>query len=865
MDQRLEQFQKEMQDQLQQKMNEQLENIQQKMMDKMMESQGNMMTKLTQLLTGGVDKGKSSVLNVEEGDSEGPVYPPGFTPQQVKVYPHKSSVTIKPQQFQAGTTTPMNLQAGSENATRNGKIDVGESSRRSASKKKENEVNNASYSKMITVNQPRNVAVDKQGADTRQNKEKSQFTPIPMSYKELYQRLFNAHVVSPFYLEPLQPPYPKWYNANAQCDYQAGIVGHSIEHCMAFKKLVERLIGLSVVKLDDSPKTENPLPDHNGVNMIGGSMGRRIKEDVAEVKIPLRWVWRKMVERRLFVLDSERSFEGVENYCEFHHGEGHEIQECTEFRALVQGMMDYKEMEFYEEVKEEGSICTSESTKVPRVVQPVVIISRPKNNEVRMPVTPRIIIKKPATFSYQDSRRVPWNYECNTTVPGKETTKDQGVSANPEPVKGRAITVEQKIAEPVLSINKLVKEEEAVEFLKFLKHSEYNVVEQLHKQPARIFVLALLLNSEAHRCALMKVLNETYVANDISVVKLDRLVNNISADNFIFFNDDEIPPGGMGSTKALHITTRCKGYTFPGVLIDNGSALNMLPLSTLNRLSIDSSHMKTCLNIVTTFDGIERKVMGRIEIPLLIGPTVYEVDFLVMDIKPSYNCLLGRPWIHSVGAVPSSLHHKLKLVSEGRLVTINAEEDIIAAVSNEAPYVETNDEARRVCNCWWGKGVLPRRGLGKYLQGKIAVPALKEKQDNFSLGYKPDREQRRKELERRQERRRARLNREEIKWEPMIIPHISKTFVSGGIIHFERRISIKESIEETLENMHINAVCEGTKEEGSLLGICPYEPGSVLDNWTAEKIPEVFRTISEYYSEQTCCFNLEIIRTLLWK
>ncbi|MFQ6664400.1 hypothetical protein Gotur_031530 [Gossypium turneri] len=114
--------------------------------------------------------------------------------------------------------------------------------------------------------------------------------------------------------------------------------GYSIEYCTAFKKLVERLISMGVVKVDDSPSTENPLPNHNenGVNKIGGNTGRKIKENIAEVKIPLRWIWKKMVERGLLVLNSERSFEGVENYCEFHHDEGHEIRECTEFRALVQ-------------------------------------------------------------------------------------------------------------------------------------------------------------------------------------------------------------------------------------------------------------------------------------------------------------------------------------------------------------------------------------------------------------------------------------------------------------------------------------------------------------------------------------------------
>jgi len=238
------------------------------------------------------------------------------------------------------------------------------------------------------------------------------------------------------------------------------------------------------------------------------------------------------------------------------------------------------------------------------------------------------------------------------------------------------------------------------------------------------------------------------------------LIGNISADNFIYFNDDEIPPGGRGSTKALHVTARCKGHTLPGVLIDNGSALNVLPLSTLNRLPVDSSHIKECQSVVKAFDGTQRRVMGRIEVPLLIGPTTYEVDFLVMDINPSYNCLLGRPWIHSSGAVPSSLHQKVKLIADGRLVTIKAEEDIITTVTSDMPYMEINDEAdecpfqslefvnatfimdgnripkpriskstKMGLKMTVGKGALPGKGLGKYLQGIVVAPILREKQD----------------------------------------------------------------------------------------------------------------------------------------
>ena len=64
-----------------------------------------------------------------------------------------------------------------------------------------------------------------------------------------------------------------------------------------------------------------------------------------------------------------------------------------------------------------------------------------------------------------------------------------------------------------------------------------------------------------------------------------------------------------------------------------------------------------------------------------------------MDISPSNNCLLGGPWIHIAGVVPSTLHQKIKFVTERQLVCIAAEEDMIAATSTGAPYVETDEKA----------------------------------------------------------------------------------------------------------------------------------------------------------------------------
>ncbi|XP_040967899.1 uncharacterized protein [Gossypium hirsutum] len=652
-----------------------------------------------------------------------------------------------------------------ENAIRGGKI-KGEMTKRSAPRRKDNEVNNTNTfnTRAITVGQPKIAAVEQQSSqkkesNARQNFERMQFTPIPVTYRELYQSLYDAHAIGPFHLKPLQPPYPKWYDANARCEYHAGISGHSIKNCTGFKKAVERLIKIGVVKFDSTPNTENLLPNHGGqgVNAISEASERRMKENVTEMRIPIKAIWEEMMKKGMIASKGER--ERTRNYCEFYGEEGHETQNCEKFRALVQGFIDNKELQIFKGSSYKKEIGALEDEQQ-RISQPRIIISLQGNNEVSM-------LEKEDIASTSKDVQV----EGSHTLSGKWYDT---VGVREEPTKAKGVSTEkEKGAE--MPVKEPVKEEEAKEFLKFLNHSEYSVVEQLHKQPARISVLALLLSSEAHKEALMKVLNETYVTHDISANKLDRLVN-ISTDNFIYFNDDEIPPRGRG-------------------------------------LPIDDSHTKTCQNVVRAFDGTERKVMGRIDIPLEIEPNIYEVDLLVMDIKPSYNCLLGRPWIHLVGAVPSSLHQKLKLVTDRRLVTINTEENIIAAVTSKAPYVETNEESiecsfrslefvnvtfiskrsellvpkiaratRMALQMMAGKGALPRKGLEKYLQGGTQIPELKEKRDHFGLGFKPDYKQRRKEIEKRQEGRRARLNRREVEWEPMTFPPISQTFISIGLL-----------------------------------------------------------------------------------
>jgi len=66
-----------------------------------------------------------------------------------------------------------------------------------------------------------------------------------------------------------------------------------------------------------------------------------------------------------------------------------------------------------------------------------------------------------------------------------------------------------------LEVNRPVTEEKSNEFLKLIKHSEYCILNQLKKTPARISLMSLILSFDLHRNALQKVLNEVSVPQDI--------------------------------------------------------------------------------------------------------------------------------------------------------------------------------------------------------------------------------------------------------------------------------------------------------------------------------------------------------------
>ena len=104
--------------------------------------------------------------------------------------------------------------------------------------------------------------------------------------------------------------------------------------------------------------------------------------------------------------------------------------------------------------------------------------------------------------------------------------------------------------------------------------------------------------------------------------------------------------------------------------MDNDLALNVCPLATATALGFALSDFGPFTQTVRAYDSTKREVMGTLVIDLQIGPAIFSTLFQVLRIPTSFNLLLGRPWIHRVGAIPSSFHQKVKFIHDGQVIMV---------------------------------------------------------------------------------------------------------------------------------------------------------------------------------------------------
>ena len=109
------------------------------------------------------------------------------------------------------------------------------------------------------------------------------------------------------------------------------------------------------------------------------------------------------------------------------------------------------------------------------------------------------------------------------------------------------------------------------------------------------------------------------------------------------------------------------------ILIDPGSSANIVRWRVVEQLGLLDRIVPTT-RVLSGFNMASETTKGEISLPVNIEATIQQTLFYVIEGDMKYNALLGRPWIHSMRAVPSTLHQMLKFPTLEGVKTIRGEQ-----------------------------------------------------------------------------------------------------------------------------------------------------------------------------------------------
>ncbi|XP_058754437.1 uncharacterized protein LOC131627615 [Vicia villosa] len=424
------------------------------------------------------------------------------------------------------------------------------------------------------------------------------FDPIPMTYAQLLAHLLHRELVQLRTMGPPPAKLPPNYDANAHCDFHSGAAGHDIEHCIGFMHKVQDLIDSKAIEFTPTQGpnvVQNPMPPHgtHAANAIEVVEDARLVKDVTELGSLLPLLKIELLRMGLYSGCGELCTDCMAI-----------SSVCDKVKSGIQQLIDNGYLQF-------------EHVRHPELVKNEVNVVSIPYTPAKIPVparAPPLVITLPGPVPYTSERAIPWNYGAEVFYQGTkheieipvekkdvdnvvgigrltrsgrifnppQNTRDDNIEALAQ-AKGKRV-VEDTVDQGQSSNSEDTVAKEMEEFLKIIKKSEYKVVDQLSQTQSKISILQLLLCSETHRNALLRLLSAAFVPPEISVNQLEGVVSNINAGNGLGFTDADLPSEGRNHNRALHISVECKGTMLSRVLVDTGSSLNVLPKSSLMRL-----------------------------------------------------------------------------------------------------------------------------------------------------------------------------------------------------------------------------------------------------------------------------------------
>ena len=103
----------------------------------------------------------------------------------------------------------------------------------------------------------------------------------------------------------------------------------------------------------------------------------------------------------------------------------------------------------------------------------------------------------------------------------------------------------------------------------------------------------------------------------------------------------------------------------------------------MSKIGLVDADLKPHNVVLTNYEGTTGNSLGAVEVELIVGSVSRTTMFMVVPSKANFNVLLGREWIHGVGAVPLTLHQRIAIWrGDGLVEIIEADQSYFLAEVN---------------------------------------------------------------------------------------------------------------------------------------------------------------------------------------
>nr|XP_009596967.1 uncharacterized protein LOC104092975 [Nicotiana tomentosiformis] len=123
----------------------------------------------------------------------------------------------------------------------------------------------------------------------------------------------------------------------------------------------------------------------------------------------------------------------------------------------------------------------------------------------------------------------------------------------------------------------------------------------------------------------------------------------------------------------LVITLRILDTDVRHIMIDDVSGTCIIYPRVLAQMKLEDKIVSRYITL-TGFNNAVERTYSEITLSVLVGGITLETTFHIMDKDTVYNAIIGRPWIHTMRVIPSTLYQVIKFPTLWGIFSIREEQ-----------------------------------------------------------------------------------------------------------------------------------------------------------------------------------------------